>query len=231
MLLKETKISDLSKISIALILIGFIVIGFSFYFFFELGEGVLEEEKFKIDAAATNFINSITTPFITTLMGWITEAGSVMFLTIASIILAIYLFFFSSYSRWVTFYFAITMLGISALTKLLKIAYARTRPSELAQYDGTGFSFPSGHTTGSIVFYGFIIYLVTISHLNNKVKWTLNTLLIIFSLTIGVSRMFLGVHFITDVMAGISFGTSWLLICIMALEVTLWRQRRRQENN
>ncbi len=231
MIFKGTRLSDISKTSIALILIGFIVIGVSFNFFFELGEDVLEEEKFAIDTATTNFINTISYPWLINTMGWITEAGSVMFLTIASIILAVYLFFFSSFSRWVTVFFAINMGGISALTKLLKISYGRKRPSELEQYDGTGFSFPSGHTTGSIVFYGFMIYLVTVSHLGKRLKWTINIFIALFAFSIGISRLFLGVHFITDVMAGISFGLSWLLICIMALEITLWNQRRRQEKS
>ncbi|QHE53898.1 phosphatase PAP2 family protein [Pontibacillus sp. HMF3514] len=228
MIFRGTRLSDISKTSIALIVIGFIVVGLSFNFFFELGETVLEDEKFAIDAATTEFINSISTPWIVNAMGLITEAGSVMFLTIASIILAIYLFFFSSFSRWVTVFFAINMGGISALTKILKLSYARKRPSVLEKYDGTGFSFPSGHTTGSIVFYGFIIYLVTVSHLGKRLKWSLNIFIALFALCIGISRLFLGVHFITDVMAGISFGLSWLLICIMALEITLWNQRRRQ---
>lgn len=231
MIFKGTRLSDISKTSIALILIGFIVIGVSFNFFVELGENVLEEEKFVIDTATTDFINTISYPWLINAMGWITEAGSVMFLTIASIILAVYLFFFSSFSRWVTVFFAINMGGISALTKLLKISYGRKRPSELEQYDGTGFSFPSGHTTGSIVFYGFIIYLVTVSHLGKRLKWTINIFIALFAFSIGISRLFLGVHFITDVMAGISFGLSWLLICIMALEITLWNQRRRQVKN
>ncbi len=207
------------------------VLGISFNFFFELGEDVLEEEKFAIDVATTEFVNSISTPWLVTLMGWITEAGSVMWLTIASVISAIYLLFFSSFSRWVAVYFAVNMIGISVLTKLLKTAFGRKRPSVLEQYDGTGFSFPSGHSTGSIVFYGFIIYLIANSHLGKRVKWTINILLALFAISIGISRLFLGVHFITDVMAGILFGFLLLFICIMALEITLWRQRRRQMKN
>lgn len=228
MIFEGTKLSDLSKASILIILAGFLVVGGSFYFFFELAEQVLEDEKFLIDQIATDVVQLINVPWMATAMGWITEAGSVTLLTIGSFLLLVYLLFFSSFSRWVSVYFLVNMLGISALTKLLKLLFERKRPEVLDQYDGTGFSFPSGHSTGSLVFYGFIIYVITISHLGRKWKWIINISLGLFIFSIGFSRVYLGVHYFTDILAGFSFGLAWLFICISALEITLWHQRRRQ---
>ncbi|RWZ58221.1 phosphatase PAP2 family protein [Halobacillus fulvus] len=223
-----TKLTDLSKASIIVILAGFAAIIAGFYAFAELAEDVLEQEKFAVDQAATNFVMSIEAPWMGQMWGIITDLGSVTLITIASIILFVYLFISSSFSRWVAIYFAVTMGGIALLTKLLKLLFERSRPEVLAEYDGTGFSFPSGHSTGSIVFYGFLVYLVIISSMQKKWKWTLNTILTIVFLLVGLSRVYLGVHYFTDVIAGFSFGLSWLLVCIAGLELTLWNQRRRK---
>lgn len=228
MLFSGTKFSDLSKASIILILAGFAIIGGAVYFFTELAAEVLEEQKFIVDQAATDFVMWISAPFLDAIWGWITDLGSVIFITIASIVLLVYLLFFSPFSRWVGIYFAINMIGISSLTKLLKVTFERQRPEVLAEYDGTGFSFPSGHTTGSIVFYGFLIYVIVISPLKKVWKWLINLVLGLLILLVGLSRVYLGVHFLTDVVGGLLFGLTWLLVCIVALEITLWNQRRRQ---
>lgn len=228
MLFSGTKLSDLSKASIILILVGFALIGGAVYFFTELAADVLEKEKFGVDQSAVDVLRSITPPWMDTFWEWTTELGSVLFISIASVALLIFLLFFSPFSRWVGVYFAVLMIGISSLTKLLKITFERQRPEVLAEYDGTGFSFPSGHTTGSVVFYGFLIYLIVISPLKKPWKWTINIALGILITLIGLSRVYLGVHFFTDVVGGTLFGLSWLLVCIAALELTIWNQRRRQ---
>lgn len=228
MLFSGTKLSDLSKASIILILVGLTILGGAVYFFQEIAEDVLEKEKFIIDQAATDFVMWISTPLLDNIWGWITELGSVIFITIASIVLLVYLLFFSPFSRWVGIYFTINMIGISTMTKLLKVTISRERPEILAEYDGTGFSFPSGHTTGSVVFYGFLIYVIVVSPLKKVWKWLINVVLGLLILLVGLSRVYLGVHFLSDVLGGFLFGLTWLLICIAALEITIWNQRRRQ---
>ncbi|MGP4075460.1 phosphatase PAP2 family protein [Halobacillus sp. K22] len=231
MLFSGTKLSDLSKASIIIILTGFIAIGLSFYLFFELAGEVLEKEKFIVDQWAVNVKNSIGSPGLDQFFGWVTEAGSVTIITVMSILLFVYLLFFSPFSRWVGIYFAVNMIGISALTKGLKLIFERQRPDVLAEYDGTGFSFPSGHSTGAMVFYGFLIYLIGISRLRKGWKWLFNSLLATLILGVGLSRVYLGVHYFTDIIAGFLFGLAWLMICIAALEVTLWNQRRRKASS
>ncbi|MBM7553374.1 phosphatase PAP2 family protein [Thalassobacillus pellis] len=228
MLFRGTHIKDLSKASIITILVGFVLLGSATYLFFSLAEEVLEREKFAIDQATTAFVNKITNPLINTIMGYVTEAGSVLFLTIGTIVVVGILFFFSKFSKCVPLFFIIDMVGISILTKVLKLLFERKRPDVLAKYDGTGFSFPSGHSTGAITFYGFLIYLVIISPMRSRWKWVINILIGLFAVSIAFSRVFLGVHYITDILAGLAFGLAWLLICIIGLELMLWRQRRRR---
>ncbi|MFC0522763.1 phosphatase PAP2 family protein [Pontibacillus salicampi] len=224
--LRKARPSELPKLSISLLLIGFIVIGFGFYLFGELAEDVLEEEKFAIDQVVQNQVNSFQTPWLNTAFRYITEAGSVLWLTIVSVIIAVFLLFSSNKSMWNVIYFAIGMLGISLMTKLLKVGFERQRPDVLDQYDGTGFSFPSGHATGSLLLYGFLIYFVSLSPWNRIWKTIVNIMLTVLILLIGLSRVYLGVHYVTDIAAGFLLGLSWLIMCIIAIEITVWRKRK-----
>ncbi|MGV2620478.1 UNVERIFIED_CONTAM: phosphatase PAP2 family protein [Halobacillus marinus] len=229
MLFSGIKLSDLSKVSILLIAAGFVLVGGALFFFAELAEDVLEQDQFFMDQAAQDFFGAIRSPWLDTAWGGWTELGSVWFLTTATVLVLGYFLFFSKFSRWVAVFFLVNMAGISLLTKALKLTFERERPEVLAQYDGTGFSFPSGHSTGSMVFYGFMIYVVVISRLQRKWKVTLGLLLGLVILLVGFSRVYVGVHYLTDITAGFLFGLAWLLVCIAALEVTLWNQRRRQQ--
>lgn len=227
MLFSGTKLSDLSKTSVFLILLGFASLGGCFYFFMELAAGVLEKQKFAIDQRAFDIVKSTSFPALDQFLKIVTQAGSVILITVASLSLAIYLLFFSKLSRWIGIYFVVTMAGVSSLTTLLKSQFARSRPEFMGEYHGSTSSFPSGHAAGALVFYGLIIYLIVISPLEKRWKWLINMLLGVLTLLIGISRVYMGVHFFTDVTAGFLFGLTWLLICIIALEITLWHQRKR----
>lgn len=88
-----------------------------------------------------------------------------------------------------------------------------------------GFSFPSGHSSGSVVAYGMLAYL---SLRLLPVRWHLPSLLamVALALTVGASRLFLGVHFASDVMAGFASGIAWLALCITSIEYIRWRDRQ-----
>lgn len=229
MLFSGTKLSDLSPTSVFIILLGFLSLGGSIYYFIDLAAGVLQEEKFAIDQQAFDFVRSTSFDGLELILKVVTQAGSVILIAVASLALAIYLLFFSKLSRWVGIYFILSMGGISSLTALLKSQFGRERPDFLGEYHGATSSFPSGHAAGAFVFYCFIIYLVLISQLKAQWKWIINISLALIALITGITRVYMGVHFFTDVAAGFLFGLAWLLICITALEVTLWHQRRRQE--
>ncbi|ENH97249.1 hypothetical protein J416_06430 [Gracilibacillus halophilus YIM-C55.5] len=226
MLIHAQKIKDLSKASLLTIFIGFLLLGGATVLFISLADDVLEKEKFAIDRMMDDYIETLRYPVLQQIMGGITEAGSVLFITIASIILFLFLLVFTRMSKWYAIFFAVNMLGVSLLTKVLKLFFERERPEILAEFDGTGFSFPSGHSTGAITFYGFLIYLLLISSLKSVWKWIINSGLVLATFTIALSRVFLQVHYFTDVVAGLAFGLVWLLICISGLELMLWRERR-----
>ena len=228
MLFSGTKTSDLSITSVLLILIGFIFLGFSIYFFIDLSSSILQKQKFVIDQRAFDVVR--TTSFLgdESLAKGISQAGSVILMVIASLLLAGYLLFFSPFSRWVGVYFILAMGGVSSLTKGMKSFSDRDRPGFMGDFHGSTSSFPSGHASGALVFYGFLIYLFVISKLESKWKWLINLAFSVLIILIGLSRLYLGVHFFTDIVAGYLFSLAWLLICLTALEITLLHQRRRQ---
>ncbi|WP_413645498.1 phosphatase PAP2 family protein [Marinococcus sp. PL1-022] len=225
---KDLQLSDIPKSSWILIIAGLLTLFTTAFLFLEMGEKVLEQETFRIDQTAQNIVSALNTDILQSMMGLITEGGSVTWLTVGAAITTIYLLFFSSFSRWTAVFFAVNMIGISIITTVLKNFFSRQRPEVLAAYDGTGYSFPSGHSTGAVTFYGFLAYLVIRSTLATVWKWVFGVLLSLAALLVAVSRMFLDVHYFTDVLAGISAGLFWLLICIIALELTLWNKHRRQ---
>lgn len=220
MIFKREGFSGLTKMSISIILGVLIIIGFAIYSFVEIAERVIESEPLMIDEFVFNVMGSFDQSWLASVMAIITEAGSVTWLTIASVILTIYLLFISDKSKWVAVYFMIDIVGVSLLTQVLKLVFARERPDILEQYDGTGFSFPSGHSTGSFAFYGFLIYIIFMSKMNSALKWVVNSCLVVLILLVGLSRVYLDVHFFSDVLAGFSFGLAWLALCILSLKIT-----------
>ncbi|RSL33993.1 phosphatase PAP2 family protein [Salibacterium salarium] len=224
--LNLTKLRKIPIVTYVYVILALLTVGGAFFLFVELAEDVLEEEKFIIDRHGAAFINSIQAPWLSQTMGWITELGSVTWLVTASLLVCVLIFFVYKRRMWRILYFATAMIGISVLTKLLKLTFERRRPDLLEEFDGTGFSFPSGHSTGPIVFYGFLIYLVAKSQWSSWIKWILSGVLSTLVLLIGFSRVYLSVHYVTDVLAGFALGLSWLLICILVLEYTLWRRKK-----
>ena len=106
-------------------------------------------------------------------------------------------------------------LIISTLTNYtFKQVLQRPRPTEYRIIDESGYSLPSGHSMVSMAFYGYLIYLIH-RHIKNKyIKWSLITLLSLLIISIGISRIYLGVHYTSDVIAGFLVAISYLIIYI-----------------
>lgn len=114
-------------------------------------------------------------------------------------------------------------IGISIFTNLclatglnliLKQILQRPRPTEYRIIDETGYSFPSGHSMISMAFYGYIIYLIYKYVKNKYLKIGLITTLSVLIILIGTSRIYLGVHYTSDVIAGFMISISYLIIYI-----------------
>lgn len=119
----------------------------------------------------------------------------------------------------------IVNLGVvGVLNLLLKNILQRPRPLEYRMINVTGYSFPSGHSMVSMAFYGFIIYLIYKYVKNKKLKWLLMIVIGILVICIGISRIYLGVHYTSDVLAGFLFSVSYLMLYTSMVEKYLFNR-------
>lgn len=159
---------------------------------------------------------------------FVTETGSAVTLTIATVAVALLLYRrrrFLLAAGWVA-----GMAGGGLLITGLKLLFQRQRPEFLdpiVTEDST--SFPSGHSLGSIVAYGMLAYFSVLLLPARRWRITVVTALVLWALTIGFSRMYLGAHFFSDVLGGFAMGVGWLAIVITSLEVLNGIKVRRQD--
>ncbi|TDL82960.1 phosphatase PAP2 family protein [Peribacillus frigoritolerans] len=147
----------------------------------------------------------------------VSDIGSIKVIYPLMIIASIFLLFFrkflSVFFLWGTFY------SIRFINVELKDFFQRERPSFDAVIHAAHYSFPSGHAMNSTAFYGFLCYLILegTSAKDHKRKWWISMTAILVGL-IGTSRIYLGVHYLFDILAGFSAGMVWLLILIKMYE-------------
>ena len=169
---------------------------------------ILNYDSLVIDTNAYSFIaDNIMNDSLTPILKVITELGGVAFTVVAGVLI----FIFCKKIRWfVTF----DLVGVTLINQLLKHIIRRPRPNILRLVEESGYSFPSGHSMVSMTFYGIIIYLVY-KNVNDKyLKWLLITLLSLLILAIGFSRIYVGVHYFTDVVGGFLLGLAYLVIYV-----------------
>lgn len=107
---------------------------------------------------------------------------------------------------------------IILLNYIIKHIFMRDRPTDLMIIKENGYSFPSGHSMIAVGFYGLLIYLLWKSKVNKKIKIVLTIIICIIIILIGISRIYLGVHFPTDVLAGYCLSLSFLILFVYVLE-------------
>lgn len=186
---------------------------------------------FGFDYYVNLYVHAFRSESLTDLVMFITNLGSVYAYVI--IIPVIMVVLYINGNNWkVPLQSAIVLLSTFLLNVAIKWVIGRPRPFEDQRLvDATFYSYPSGHSMSATGFYGFLIYLV-IRYIKN---FWLKTVLVIFLslliLAIGTSRIYLGVHYPTDVLAGFIAGTFWLMVCIIIFRsVNFYRQRSSDSN-
>lgn len=169
---------------------------------------VLSYDNLVIDTKVYSFIaDNIMNDGLTPVLKVITELGGVAFTVLAGVLI----FMFCKKNRWfVTF----DLIGVTVINQAVKHIVRRPRPNVLRLVEESGYSFPSGHSMVSMAFYGIVIYLVYKNVSNKYLKWLLITLLSLLILSIGFSRIYVGVHYFTDVVSGFLLGLAYLIIYI-----------------
>lgn len=136
---------------------------------------------------------------------------------IVVIILCILSFIFIK-NKWYGVIISIDAINSTVINKILKSIFVRPRPEILRLVKEGGYSFPSGHAMASFSFYGFIIYLVYKSNIDIKYKRIIYIFLTLTILLIGISRIYLGVHYASDILAGYIMAGIHLIIYTYLIE-------------
>jgi len=198
-------------------------------FFGWLADEVLEGQTLQFDEATRAAVHQFASPAMTTVMQGISFLGSGLFLTIAT---AVVIIWFAS-RKWgrEAKLMAATMIGASTLNVTLKLAFKRARPAPFFDLlPPNSYSFPSGHALTSACFYGAFAAIITARIRSRRARVLVWIACTTIFLLIGLSRIYLGVHHTTDVIAGFAAALIWILV-VRFVELTLRRRRRRKEES
>ena len=179
----------------------------SLIIFIFLGILVLTKNDIYIDSIVYNFISKYISQNLTNNLKILTHLSS----TIIVVLITLLVLLFYKNKKYGIF-MAIDLILITIFQYILKFSFLRVRPSSINLIEETGYSFPSGHSLTAFVFYGFIIYLIYKSNINKKSKKIYIVLCSIIIFVVGISRIYLGVHFFTDVVGAFCFALSFLII-------------------
>lgn len=168
----------------------------------------------------------IRTPFLVQMMSVVTFFGNTSTIIVLAGVVGLLLALARSRQGWSYFTgLAVTLSGAAVSVYVLKAIVERARPDLFIQaVVETSSSFPSWHATGAMAFYGFIAFILCRLYPGYKRAVVAATALIV--LAIGFSRLYLGVHFPSDVAAGYVLGGAWLFIGIMVTNRLLGRAAR-----
>ncbi|MBA2748362.1 MAG: phosphatase PAP2 family protein [Tatlockia sp.] len=177
---------------------------------------VLEREAFSFDTNFLLWVHQFANPNLDAVMLAITWLGNPSFVIIVVIVSFFVLWLRGD--RQEAKIFLIACLGAAILNTGLKLFFTKQRPQLWkGLITETSFSFPSGHALGSLVLYGLIAYFLATKY--PKYSQLIYSLTVILIGAIGLSRLYLGVHWFTDVIAGYGVGFLWLIICISMLKL------------
>ena len=201
--------------------IGFIVLLILFagaiLIFTFLAHQVLTEKEEQIDLSVFQYLETyILSDGMTRFMRVVTYFASAAFLQIAYGIVLIFYLIRRDLKRVLEI--AVIGAGGFLINYTMKLSFRRVRPEHPLIDRLTNFSFPSGHATGGFIFYGLLVYLLWKSNLPGYIKYIAGSILILFSFLIGFSRIYLRVHYTSDVIAGFCCGFAWLCLTIYLME-------------
>ncbi|MEP7284759.1 MAG: phosphatase PAP2 family protein [Chloroflexota bacterium] len=208
------------------LLLGFIVCAGALLVFGLLAKNILESSWLvQLDQNVEIAVHAWGTPQLVTVFKIITVLG---FQVLLVVVAAVTLYYIVKRQRGHLIIWLVAFVGAQLLNELLKRIFARPRPIFSDPYlVAINYSFPSGHAMISLVVYGLLAFFILLE-VHSALK---RTAIIIFTvllvLLIGISRIYLGVHYFSDIAGGYMVGAAWLAVCISAMNVFDWRSQRR----
>ncbi|HEY4553801.1 MAG TPA: phosphatase PAP2 family protein [Bacillaceae bacterium] len=165
------------------------------------------------DDAFISVIQRFESAPLTRLMLILSFLGSTASISLLTASISFFLFFFRS--RRLGLYMILTVaFGAGLLNRLLKLAFKRERPS-MPLIEEHGYSFPSGHAMTAAIFFGAILFCIWKINNDRKILSSSIVICLLLTLGIGISRIYLGVHFPSDVLAGYTAGLAWVYFSIL----------------
>lgn len=186
--------------------------------FIELTETLKTEVLADYDTSITDAIISYRTPALTTYFKFVTDVGDFYgYLIVLGIFLILSLLVFR---RWKYVIQATLVLGIATVSNMmLKRFIDRARPGIEHLVSVETLSYPSGHAMSAMAFYGFLAFLILKFKMHKAIKFLLIFLLVFLILSIGISRIYLGVHFPSDIAGGFIAGFIWVVFCVLIFDL------------
>ncbi len=208
------------------VLISLMILFVFTFVFGKFADELIESELYHFDQSIIDWIQLFVRPQLTSIMKIFTFFGStlaLLFLLFLSVGLMIW-----QKKRWEAFFLVIGIAGGGIFNLLLKWIFHRHRPTLHRLIEETGYSFPSGHSMGAFIFYGMLcmLFFMFLKSRIAKAIMIVSTVLII--VMIGLSRVYLGVHYPSDVLAGYAAGGVWLTVCLIGLRLVLEVRRRKK---
>lgn len=213
--IKEFTTKNLKWIILFICMIGFL----------ELAEDVFHQEIMRGDTIAYNIIvENLRNDVLTPIMKFITNIGG----TITIIIVTILPILLMKNKKIGLCVIANTVIA-TALNILLKNIVQRPRPDGFRLIDESGYSFPSGHSMASAAVYGFFVYLAFTYIKDKKIRNAICIALSILIVLIGISRIYLGVHYASDVCAGFLISISYLIVFVSIIRKKVLKENGEDE--
>ena len=196
------------------------------YIVAQISDEVLDKEAFAFDKVILLWVHSFANPTLDRLMHTITRLNDPDLVSVIAGVALILLIWKKCYPE--AKIFVVDCAGGVILSYGLKSVFGKTRP-DLWQsaIQEVSFSYPSGHALGSTVLYGFLAYLFATRF--PQFAWLIYLVVVLLIGVIGLSRLYLGVHWPTDIIGGYGIGFLWLTFCITMLK--LQKLKQLVENN
>lgn len=175
------------------------------------------EEHLQFDLTIIDIVQGTISDSLTVVMKIITEVGYIYVIFPIMLVMLAYLIFKKKH-YWEALMLAASLGGGDVIKVTIKKILQRERPIFNPLVEESGFSFPSGHSMAAMTFYGMLAYILWLQLPKGSI-WrkviVIVTPLVIF--VVGISRIYLGVHYPSDIIAGYTVGGAWLITCMLAL--------------
>jgi len=199
------------------------------FFFAWLADEVLEGDAKMFDETVRLYAHGFANESLTALMLFITMLGSTLFLSFLCVSIFV-IFIIKNWKRGAVLLMT-TMAGAVILNFALKVSFGRVRPDPFFDTPlPASYSFPSGHSLYAVCFYGVLAWLITARIQNKSLRIFIWSLAVLLALLIGLSRIYLGVHYPSDVIAGFAVAIVWILTVIL-IDFTLKKRKGFFKNN